>query len=138
MEELQGQIRHKKDAVQLRDNEYREYFERKETIRNQSVSQELYNGNEEALEGLKSSIGEQTEKIRAASEELGALRDSVKKIEAEIQKAVREIEEKDGGQKILGSFAVSINLMSRIMQNWDGAEKNRKHYLKENNFQITS
>ncbi len=94
LEELQGQIRHKKDAVQLRDNEYREYFERKETIRNQSVSQELYNGNEEALEGLKSSIGEQTEKIRAASEELGALRDSVKKIEAEIQKAVREIEEK--------------------------------------------
>jgi len=93
-EELKQQIQLKKDAIRIRNTEYEEYFERKETIRNQTVSRELYKENEEALEELKRQMKEMTEKIHTASEELVSVGDSVKQLETEIQKAVREIEEK--------------------------------------------
>lgn len=93
-EELQQQIAHKKESIQIRNTEYEEYFERKETVRNQAVSKELYKGNEEALEELKHQIEELTGKIRSTTEELVSVRDSVKQLETEIQKAVQGIEEK--------------------------------------------
>lgn len=93
-EELKQQIQRKKESIQIRNTEYEEYFERKETIRNQMVTGELYKENEETLEELKHQIEELTKQIHASSEELASVRDSVNQLEAEIQKAVGEIEEK--------------------------------------------
>lgn len=126
-EELQQQIQHKKESIQIRNTEYEEYFERKETIRNQAVSKELYKENEETLGELKHQKEGLTEKIRAATEELASVRESVKQLETEIQKAVREIEEK---RRRIEDFEQLCNFYEKYEQDYAELERCRKEQEK--------
>ena len=74
VEELRQQIQRKKDAIAIRDTEYKEYFERQEIIRNQSVSRELYEENEEAIGELARKAEELSKKIGDTSQELAEAR----------------------------------------------------------------
>lgn len=94
VEELRQQIQRKKEAIAIRDGEYKEYFERKEIIRNQSVSRELYHENEEAIGELVRQVEELAKKMGDTSQELAEARDRAKQLEADIQKAVRDIDDR--------------------------------------------
>lgn len=122
-EELKQQIQQKKESIQIRNTEYEEYFERKETIRNQTVNRELYRANEEALEELKHQIEELTEKIRTSSEALAAVKDSLKELDTEIQKAVGEIE---GKRRRIEDFEQLCSFYKIYEQDFAELEKCRK------------
>ncbi|MCI8377749.1 MAG: hypothetical protein HFH72_04420 [Lachnospiraceae bacterium] len=95
VEETMQQIQRKKEAIIIRDTEYKEYFERKETVRNQTVSKARYEENTEQIEELKGKMEECTEKVQSTSEELAETKEEIIRLEAEIREAAKEIEHRE-------------------------------------------
>lgn len=92
VEEKEQQIRRKQEAIQIRQEEYRQYFERQEMVKNQSVSRENYDANEKSLEELEERLKQADEEIRAAAQKLAELKDQMDRQEQEIRRADQEME----------------------------------------------
>lgn len=98
--EKEEQIQRKKEAVSIRDLEYKEYFERRETVRCQWVSREAYEENERLLselnqqtESLAKEIQKMTESLAEAGEERTALEDAIRQGERGLAHLERQFED---------------------------------------------
>lgn len=89
---IEQRIQRKKEAAARRDEEYKEYFQRKEMIRNQKVSRERDRVNKEELEELGVQIETLAEEKQQALEQLAQLADRVALLEQKIREADREID----------------------------------------------
>lgn len=123
VEELGQQIQRKKEAIAIRDGEYQEYFERQEIVRNQTVSRELYEENEEAMEELARQGEELAGKISVASQELAAAKERAKQLETEIQRAVRDI---DGRKRQTEDFERLCGAYEAYQRDYEDLEKCRR------------
>lgn len=92
VEEKNGQIRKKRESIERREQEYREYFKRQELIRNQSVDKEAYDENAERLEKLTEELKELDEKTQSGREELNRLLKELERLERELRDAERTSE----------------------------------------------
>lgn len=92
--ELQQQIERKKQAIAIRQQEYKEYFERKETIRNQQVTKKGYEETKEQLAELEQQIESLSGEVNKTSQQLSELKETRIRLETEIRKAEGEIGEK--------------------------------------------
>lgn len=92
VEEKEQQIRRKQEAIQIRQEEYRQYFERQEMVKNQSVSRENYDANEKSLEELEECLRQADEENRAAAQKLAELKDQMDRQEQELRGADQEME----------------------------------------------
>ncbi len=90
--EKEQQIRRKQEAVRIRQEEYQQYFERQEQVKNQSVSRESYEENEKRLAELADQIRGTDEEIRAASQELTERKEQMERQEQEIRRMDQELE----------------------------------------------
>lgn len=95
VKETEQKIRQRKDAAAIRDAEYREYFERKEAIKNQKVSKERYVKNEDALTELKQQAEQLSKEISKTLEALAQARDEKVRLEKEILSSEKEIAAKE-------------------------------------------
>ena len=93
--EIEQKIRKKQEAAAIRDTEYREYFERRETVRNQEVSRERYAQNEEAMEEIQRRIEHLAGEIEKTSKALAEEKDKKSRLESEIPRAEKEIAAKE-------------------------------------------
>lgn len=123
VEDLEQQIQHKKEAIAIRNTEYKEFFERKETVRNQRVTRELYEENEEAIEELIHQAEELAEKINKTSRELAEAQEGMNRLETDIQKAAREI---DGRKRQLEDFEQLCGAYEAYQRDYEELEKCRK------------
>ena len=90
--EKEQQIRRKQEAIRIRQEEYQQYFERQEQVKNQSVSRESYEENEKRLAELADQIRGTDEEIRAASQELTERKEQMERQEQEIRRMDQELE----------------------------------------------
>ncbi len=90
--EKEEQITRKQEAIQIRQEEYRQYFERQEQVKNQEVSKEKYAANEKLLVELEERLKRTDADIRAASQKLAELKEQMDRQEQEIRKADQELE----------------------------------------------
>lgn len=90
--EKEQQIRRKQEAIRIRQEEYQQYFERQEQVKNQSVSRESSEENEKRLAELADQIRGTDEEIRAASQELTELKEQMERQEQEIRRTDQELE----------------------------------------------
>ena len=90
--EKEQQILRKQEAVRIRQEEYRQYFERQEQVKNQSVNRENYAANGKLLEELEGQIRSTDEDIRGISQEMAELKDRMDRQEQDIRRADRELE----------------------------------------------
>lgn len=93
--ETEQKIQRKKEAAALRDREYKEYFQRQETIRNQKVSRECYRVNEEERDDLRTQIEMLTAKKHQTLEQMAQLVDRTALLERQIREADREVDRKE-------------------------------------------
>lgn len=91
VEEKERQIKRKEEAIAIRTAEYQGYFERKETIRNQSVTKECYEKNVQLLEELTEKIEQFEKKIEQSLEKLAEVKENKKALESRIAKTEKEI-----------------------------------------------
>ena len=89
--ETEQKIQKKKETIGIRETEYREYFERKETVRNQEVNRERYAQNEEEMEELGRLIERLAGEIASSSQALTEEKDKKSRLESEIPRAENEI-----------------------------------------------
>lgn len=99
VEEKERQIARMQEAVQIRQEEYRQYFERQEQVKHQRVSRENYDSNEKCLEELADRIRKTDENVRAASQELSELKTQADGYEQQIRRADREMERQQRRQE---------------------------------------
>ncbi len=99
VEEKERQIVRKQEAIQIRQEEYRQYFERQELVKNQSVSRENYDANEKCLEELSGRIGKTEEEIRFVSQEISELKTQMDGYEQDVRRADREMERQQRRQE---------------------------------------
>ena len=90
--EKEQQILRKQEAIRIRQEEYGQYFERQEQVKNQSVNRENYAANGKLLEELEGQIRSTDEDIRGISQELAELKDRMDRQEQDIRRADRELE----------------------------------------------
>lgn len=90
--EKEQQIRRKQEAIRIRQEEYQQYFERQEQVKNQSVSRESYEENEKWLAELADQIRGTDEEIRAASQELTERKEQMERQEQDIRRTNQELE----------------------------------------------
>lgn len=95
VQEKERQIQRKQDAISVRNREYQEYIERKETVRNQSVTLERYTENEQRLEELEGKIDQCEKNVEKTLEELAEMKEERKTLESQISKAEKEILDKE-------------------------------------------
>lgn len=120
--QLQQQIQRKKEAICVRETEYREYFERREMIRNQEVTEELYDKNGEQIEKLKTQSEKLAGDISDISDELADTRSAAEKLEKDILKAEGEIE---NGKRRAEDFEQLCSAYETYEKNCDELEKCR-------------
>lgn len=92
VEEKEREIRKKKEAIEVRQTEYTEYFERQEMIRNQEVSKEKWDANEKDIRELTEQTGKLERDIRACLDGLGKLRSELEHVELDIRRTGQETE----------------------------------------------
>lgn len=92
IQKKESEIEQIQDALKIRQTEYREYFERQELIRNQSVSRETYEENENLLKELGIQIAQTDTDIRQNNQELEELKKELERLDDGIRKAERDIE----------------------------------------------
>lgn len=92
VEEKEREIRKKKEAIEVRQTEYTEYFERQEMIRNQEVSKEKWDANEKDIRELTEQTGKLERDIRACLDGLGKLRSELERVELDIRRTGQETE----------------------------------------------
>ena len=90
--EKEQQILRKQEAIRIRQEEYQQYFERQEQVKNQSVNRENYAANGKLLEELEGQIRSTDEDIRGISQEIAELKDRMDRQEQDIRRADRELE----------------------------------------------
>lgn len=90
--EKEQQITRKQESIRIRQEEYRQYFERQEQVKNQTVSRESFSANEKLLEELERRIQNTDADIRAASQSLAELKEQMDAQEQAIRKADQEID----------------------------------------------
>ena len=90
--EKERQIARKQEAIRIRQEEYQQYFERQEQVKNQSVSRESYEENEKRLKELADQIQGTDEDIRTASQKLAELKEQIELREQDIRRADQELE----------------------------------------------
>lgn len=90
--EKERQIARKQEAIRIRQEEYQQYFERQEQVKNQSVSRESYEENERRLKELADQIQGTDEDIRTASQKLAELKEQIELREQDIRRADQELE----------------------------------------------
>ncbi|MCI9152617.1 MAG: hypothetical protein HFH20_02405 [Ruminococcus sp.] len=90
--EKERQIARKREAIRIRQEEYQQYFERQEQVKNQSVSRESYEENEKRLKELADQIQGTDEDIRTASQKLAELKEQIELREQDIRRADQELE----------------------------------------------
>lgn len=90
--EKEQQILRKQEAIRIRQEEYRQYFERQEQVKNQSVNRENYAANGKLLEELAEQIRSTDEDIRGTSQGLAELKGQMERREQDIRRADRELE----------------------------------------------
>lgn len=90
--EKERQIRRKKEAIAIRQTEYKEYFERQEVIRNQEVDRQCHEANQGLLEELAEYLEKLDGDIRSISADLAKLREEIENLEAMIRKEEQGIE----------------------------------------------
>lgn len=91
VEEKEKQIARKKEAIIIRDNEYKEFFERQETVKNQEVTKKLYELNEEKIKELNCSLEEVIKNLQMSAAELSECNDLNEMLEKEIKEADKQI-----------------------------------------------
>ncbi|MCI9618372.1 MAG: hypothetical protein HFG85_00225 [Dorea sp.] len=94
VEEKERQIQRKKEAIAIRQAEYKEYFERQEMVRNQEVSQEKWDANDKSIKELTEKLGKLHGEIRECTDELSALKEETLRLEQDIRKNGKETEHK--------------------------------------------
>lgn len=92
VQEKELKIHKKQEAIAVRQTEYQEYFERKETIRTQSVDRQLYDTNLELLEELTAGLVKLDADIRKVSQELSGVKEEIEHLAADIRKTEHAIE----------------------------------------------
>ncbi len=92
VEEKEQQIIRKQEAIRIRQGEYRQYFERQEQVKNQSVSRENYEANEKALKEAEERIQKTDTDIRAASQGLAELQEQMDVLQQDIRRADQEMD----------------------------------------------
>ena len=91
VQEKEQQIQRKKEAAAIRQSEYEEYFERRESIKNQEVTKEKLEKNKEAVGELGMQLKQLDEKAKKTSSELAELKTERDRLEKEIQKSEQRI-----------------------------------------------
>ena len=89
-----------REGIQIRKQEYREYFERQELVRHQEVNQEIFQKNQgeirelqEQLKQLGERIQEETRRQREGKEELQSLEEEIRKEEENVREFQRRQED---------------------------------------------
>lgn len=89
-----------REGIQIRKQEYREYFERQELVRHQEVNQEIFQKNQgeirelqEQLKQLGERIQEETRRQREGKEELQSLEEEIRKDEENVREFQRRQED---------------------------------------------
>lgn len=95
VEEKERQIKRKEEVISIRSAEYQGYFERKETVKNQSVTKERYTENVQLLEELTVKIEQLEKQVERSTEELAEAKENKKALESQIAKSEKEILEKE-------------------------------------------
>lgn len=90
--EKEQQITRKQEAIQIRQEEYRQYFERQELVKNQAVNQDNYAANEKLLNTLEERIKQTDADIRDISQKAAELKKQTERQERVIRKTDQEIE----------------------------------------------
>ena len=91
VQEKEQQIQRKKEAAAIRQNEYEEYFERRERIKNQEVTKDKSEKNEEAVKGLGMQMDQLDENARKTSSDLAGQKEDLERLEREIQQSDQNI-----------------------------------------------
>lgn len=92
VQEKERQIQRKKEAIAIRQSEYKEYFERQEVIRNQKVDRQCYEMNQQLIEELRLSLEQLDGDIRKVSADLAKAKEEIENLAAEIHSQEQEIE----------------------------------------------
>lgn len=90
--EKERQIQKKQEMLSIRRNEYKEYFERQERLRNQKVDKTVWEQNEKRIDMLKAEIAALEENLRRTAGGLLKLKGELEKREKDIQSSEKEIE----------------------------------------------
>lgn len=89
--QMESRMQKQREAIDIRDREYREYFQRRETVRCQKVTREAFEANGKLLQELDSQwkqLEEETGKLR---EELAKKKETEINLETAIFKGEREL-----------------------------------------------
>jgi hypothetical protein len=129
--EKEQQIHRKKEAIAIRQTEYREYFEWQETLKNQEVDKQNYTANEESLKELDLQLDKLDGDIRKMSGELAELKAELGRLESAIQKADQDIFYQN---RRLDDYAQLCDAYKVYEQNREALEKCRRdiNRLQEN------
>lgn len=100
VQEKETQLRKVREGIQIRKQEYREYFERQESIRHQEVNQEVFQKNQEEIQELQEQlkqlgnrIQEETRRQREWKEEMQSLEEGIRKDEEKVREFQRRQED---------------------------------------------
>lgn len=114
VQEMEKQIQKKREAIALRQKEYDEYLERRELVKNQSVSRENYEENAGRLQALSEELDELNGKLQGGQEELAQIIEELNRLDKEIRDADRMLEDQKRRQE---DFSRLLKLYEEYGQN---------------------
>lgn len=121
--EKEEQIRRKKEAVRIRDQEYREYFARQEKIRNQKVTEENWKKACETIKELETEIAREEQAIRKCAEELSGLKSELDSTEKELVRLEQEINGQQRRMEDLCSLCGEYEKYEQCRKELEGCRK---------------
>lgn len=89
VKEKEHRIERLREAISVRRNEYREYFERREKIKNQNVTRKQYEDNGRLIKKLKEELEALEAELNKRIQELAAVKEEMTRLDEEIHKAER-------------------------------------------------
>lgn len=121
--EIANRIVRKQEAIEIRKNEYREYFSRKETIQNQKVDKKTYRAAEEDLTRQEENLKQTEIQVQTAVQELSLVKTEKQKLETQINTINKEIQER---QQQKEDFSFLCQAYERYKENRKTLERCRK------------
>ncbi len=91
VQEKEQQLQKLREAIRIRDLEYREYFSRQERIKNQSVNKKDYEKTEEQLKELESQIQKLESQLKDAAQQLAKVKEEIQRLETALKEAEQQI-----------------------------------------------
>ena len=91
VKEKEEQIRKKREAISVRKTEYSEYYEKKEKIRGQKVTKELYEGNKEKQQAIEEDLRQSAVRIQKLTEDVSGAESREYKLDQELRKLEKEL-----------------------------------------------